>query len=604
MASDRAAAEVAADLEPALELHRAGHYAQAAAAYARIPHGHPRAASVLYLRASAALRVAGLAAARPLVARAARLEGTPLAEDADPSAYLALGDGLQAAARLAEAVPCYEIALLLDEALVGAYVGLGLVYAAFDRALEAAACFQSALRIDAGCVPALLNLGTAWRHIGQREAALPCYRLAVKLALDRADAHFLLGSLLCEIRELDEAVAVHRRALALAPDHPGVLSDLGSALVLQGDTDEGPSLLQRAVALAPRWPVAHVNLGIAFLRERRLQEGLAAFRAAQEVDPGCVYARFCESNLYLMQGDFAGGYALYDAHRAVYPHRHRTRRWEGQPLAGRTILLYAQHGLGDTLQFVRYVQRVAAMDGRVVLQVQPELLPLLGRQPGAAAVIATTEDAGPFDVQATLLELPAILGDTIETLPADVPYLYADPALQEHWAARLAREDRGFKVGIAWHGNPHQTDGLIRRCSLFDMAPIWGVPGVTVYSLQVGAGREELTASVGRVPVRDLGDLDRDAGAFMDTAAIVEALDLVVTIDTSIAHLAGGLARPVWMVVPYWADWRWMMERTDSPWYPTMRIFRQPRLGAWGPVFAEVGSALHERAMRSGTKRK
>jgi hypothetical protein len=405
------------------------------------------------------------------------------------------------------------------------------------------------------------------------------------------DAHFFLGTLLCELRELDEAVTVHRRALALAPDHPGTLTDLGSALVLRGDTEEGFSLLRRAVALAPRWPQAHVNLGIAMARERRLGEALASFRSALDADPDFVYARFCESNVHLMRGDFTRGYALYDAHRAVYPHRYRERRWDGRPLEGRTILLYAQHGLGDTLQFVRYVPRVCGLGGRVVLQVQGELLPLLRRQPGAASVVTTSEDPGPFDAQATLLELPAILGDTLETIPADVPYLRADPSLRAHWSASLA-VDGGFKVGIVWHGNPHQKDGLIRRCQLLDMAPIGDVPGVTVYSLQVGAGREELTAASGRFPVRDLGDIDRETGAFMDTAAIMEELDLVITVDTSIAHLAGGLARPVWMVVPYWADWRWMIDRTDSPWYPTMRIFRQPRPGAWAPVFAEVASAL------------
>jgi len=585
----------AANVARAVELHCAGHFVQAAAAYARIPDEHPRASSVLYLRAGAMLRAEGLASARPLAGRAAGLEGTPVAEDADAPTYLAIAERLRAARRFGEAVPCYEIALSLDDALVGAHLGLGLVYAALSRALEAAACFQSALRIDAGCVPALLNLGTAWRHLGQRESALPCYRLAVKLAPDQVDGHYLLGTLLCEMRDLDEAVAVHRRALALAPAHAAVLTDLGSALVLQGDTEEGPSLLRQAVELAPRWPVAQVNLGIALVRERRFREALVAFRAAQETDPGFVYARFCESNLYLMQGNFEQGYALYDAHRSVYPHRYRERRWDGSALSGRTILLYAQHGLGDTLQFVRYVPQVAAAGGKVVLQVQRQLVPLFARQRGAAVMCGTDQDPGPFDVQATLLELPAILGDTLATIPAEVPYVHADPALRARWAAYLSCHG-GFKVGIAWHGNPHQKDGLIRRCSLLDMAPIWDVPGVAVYSLQKGAGCDELTAAV---PVRDFGEIDKDAGAFMDTAAIMESLDLVVTIDTSIAHLAGALARPVWMVVPYWADWRWMTERTDSPWYPTMRIFRQPRPGAWAPVFHELAAALHER-VRAG----
>lgn len=469
----------------------------------------------------------------------------------------------------------------------------GLAFATCGHVLEAAASFQGALRLEPELVPALLNLGTAWRHLGRRESALPCYRLAAKLAPDRPEALYLLATLLCELRELDEAIAVHRRSLTLAAEQPGALSDLGSALVLRGgdgDVAAGMALLRRAVELAPHWPVAHVNLGVGLLRGRCMEEALACFRAAHEVDPGCDYARFCESNLLLMLGDYAGGYALYDAHRAVYPHRYRERRWDGGPLAGRTLLLYAQHGLGDTLQFVRYTARAAAAGGRVVLQVQPELLPLLGRLPGVAEVRPSSGEPGPFDAQASLLELPAILGDVVETLPAEVPYLVADPELCARWCRRLATAG-GFKVGLAWHGNPRQKDGLVRTCRLRDMAPVCEVPGVVAYSLQVGAGCEELTAA-DAPPVRDLGAIDGDAGAFMDTAAIMESLDLVITVDTSVAHLAGGLGRPVWMVVPYWADWRWMLERSDSPWYPTMRIFRQPEPGAWGPVFASVAAAL------------
>lgn len=553
---------------------------------------HEPESRMLFLQAATALRVRDLTFARRMVARAAVLESKSLAENAEAGEYLTLADSLHSNGRHSDALACYQIALQLDDSLLAAHMGMGFIYAASSRPHEAAMSFQNALRLDPNCIPALLNLGTMWRRVGEREAALPCYRFAVKLAPDKVEGYFFLATLLCELRELDEAVAVHRQALALAPDHPGVLTDLGSALVLQGKNDEGHALLRRAVALAPHWPVAHVNLGIAFTRAHRFGKALDAFKSAQEADPNFVYAQFCESNVYLMQGNYERGYAMYDAHRVVYPHRYRERRWDGSPLNGRTILLYAQHGLGDTLQFVRYVRRVADMGGRVILQIQPNLVPLFKSEPAAAAVVAFNEDPGPFDVQATLLELPAILGDTIETIPATVPYLRADPARVAHWRAYL-KHDQAFKIGIAWHGNPNQKDGLIRRCALRDMAPIWGLPGVTVYSLQVGAGREELSTG-DRAPVIDLGDIDRD-GAFMDTAAIMEALDLVITIDTSIAHLAGGLGRPVWMVVPYWADWRWMIDREDSPWYPTMRIFRQSQPGEWQPVFTELTNALHER---------
>ena len=346
-----------------------------------------------------------------------------------------------------------------------------------------------------------------WRRVGQREAALPCYRLAVKLAPDLMEAHFFLGTLLCELRELDEAIAVHRRALVLAPNHPGILTDLGSALVLQGKTDEGHVLLNQAVVLAPLWPVGHVNLGIALSRATALKMRLLHSNRPRMPTQIFYMPNSVRASVYLTKGDYKRGYALYDAHRAVYPHRYRERRWDGSPLDGRTILLYAQHGLGDTLQFIRYVSRVADMGGRIILQIQPNLVPLFRNEPAATSVLGTNDDPGPFDVQATLLELPAILGDTIETVPAKVPYLRADSTRVAHWSARL-KHDRAFKIGIVWHGNPNQKDGLIRRCALSDMAPIWGLPGVSVYSLQVGAGCEEISAGE-RLPVIDLGDIDQ-----------------------------------------------------------------------------------------------
>lgn len=471
---------------------------------------------------------------------------------------------------------------------------------AAGRLFEAAAVFQAALRLEPEQVPILLQLGSLWHRLGHRESALPCYRLAAKLAPNRPEALYLLATLLCELRELDEAVDLQRRALALAPDQPEVLSELGNALMLrggEGEIAEGMSYLRRAVSLAPGWAMGHVHLGVGYVRLKDAARALDCFRAAEELDPSCDYARFCESNVHLMLGDYKRGYAMYDAHRAVYPHRYRQRRWKGDELDGRTLLLYAQHGLGDTLQFVRYVPRVAKYGGRVVLQVQSQLLPLLGEQPGAAEVLVMNDGPVSFDVQATLLELPAVLGHELHTLPAEVPYLRADPGLCEVWAARLDRED-GFKIGLAWHGNPKQKDGLIRSCNVLDMAPLWSVPGVITYSLQVGAGEEQLRSQEVEPFVRDLGAIDRVAGPFMDTAAIMQSLDLIVTIDTAVAHLAGGLGRPVWLVLPYWSDWRWGLLGNKSPWYPTMRIFRQSEPGAWGPVFDEVTRALQQIEVR------
>ncbi len=584
------APETVTVIEKAVALHAAEQFEEAETLYSTVPEKHPRAASILYFRASAALRTAGLETALQLMRRAAELDGMPPgAAIPDSRSCLAWADLLARTGRFGEAAPCYEIAILLDPSLIEAHVGLGLVYAACRQPHYAAACFQRALRLDPCNGAALLNLATSWRFMGYHDAAAGCYREALRLLPNRMEVLYSLGTLLCEQRELEEAIEVHRRALSLAPNHAGVLTDLGSALVLTGKMDEGLALLYRAIAAAPGWAVAHVNLGIALVRLRRVEEARAAFHKAQALNPEFAYAKFCESNLDLLLGDFARGYALYDAHRKVYPHRHQERRWDGSPLNGKTILLYAQHGLGDTLQFVRYVPVVAQMGGRVLLQVQPALLKLLKNYPGAAEVLPSGDQPIEFDAQATLLELPAILGHIQETIPRAVPYLHADSVLSAAWASRL-QNDVGFRIGIAWHGNPHQKDGLIRSCTLQDMERICRVPGLIVYSLQCGKGSEELEAS--GLPLKKINDLDQHDGPFMDTAAIASLLDLVITIDTSIAHLAGGLGCPVWLAVPHWPDWRWMLDRSDSPWYPTMRIFRQVKPFEWKPVFEQMAREL------------
>jgi hypothetical protein len=273
-------------------------------------------------------------------------------------------------------------------------------------------------------------------------------------------------------------------------------------------------------------------------------------------------------------------------------------QWDGSPLEGRTILIHAEQGLGDTIQFIRYAPLVKRRGGTVIVECQPVLSQLLAGCPGIDRLIAQGSPLPAFDVHVPLLSLPRIFGTTLADVPAEVPYLFADAALIERWRDELAGVP-GVKIGIAWQGNTRFPADCMRSIPLTHFAPLAQVDGVRLFSLQKGPGREQLAATAAYLPVIDLADrLDEKAGGFMDTAAVVKNLDLIITSDTAIAHLAGALGVPVWVGLALGADWRYLLGREDSPWYPTMRLFRQTRLGDWDGVFERIASELRANGIR------
>jgi hypothetical protein len=302
--------------------------------------------------------------------------------------------------------------------------------------------------------------------------------------------------------------------------------------------------------------------------------------------------------LSLLKGDFQRGWAEYQWRWKTKqaPQRGFSQPlWDGQPLEGRTILLHAEQGLGDTIQFVRYAALVKRLGGTVVLECPKPLLPLLATFAGIDQLVGQGDELPAFATHAPLLSLPGILQTSLDTIPAAVPYLFAAPALKEHWREKL-RAVHGYKIGINWQGQPGQGQWLARSIPLQQLATLAEIPGVRLVSLQKGAGREQLAEASGRFPLVDLGDeVDQAGGAFMDTAAIVMNLDLVITSDTALPHLAGSLGAAVWVALPLVPDWRWLLDRGDSPWYPTMRLFRQDQRGDWQGVFRRIKVALADR---------
>jgi len=360
--------------------------------------------------------------------------------------------------------------------------------------------------------------------------------------------------------------------------------------------DEAIEDLRRAVQLQPTMADAHASLGVALSIQQRFDEAMAHFDNALAIDSHCAEAGWNRALLRLLSGDYRRGWPEYEwrwrCKRTIPLPPFSQPRWDGGPLQGRTILLSGEQGLGDTLQFVRYAPLVKALGGRVVLQCPNELLPLLSRMAGIDRLVAADAALPPFDVYAPLMSLPAAFHTTLETIPAEIPYLSADPGLVAHWRQELTGI-RGFRVGIAWQGSPRHAWDRLRSTALEQFEPLAGVDGVRLISLQKGPGSEQLQALGSRLPVVDLGNrFDESAGPFMDTAAVLANLDLLVCADTALAHLAGAMGLRAWVALFFTPDWRWLLQREDSPWYPSLRLFRQSRPGDWAGVFRRMAEAL------------
>jgi tetratricopeptide (TPR) repeat protein len=487
----------------------------------------------------------------------------------DPEGPFALGSLLLHQANYPDAADAFRHCLQLRPDHVEALVNLGFVLGEQEKWDEARASYERALAVRPGLPEALHNLANVHREMGRLDEALACYDQALRRRPGYAKAHVNRGVALVKQGKVDEAVASIRRGLELDPDFAEAHSSLGAALSLQEKLDESVAAYRRALSLNPDMAEAHWNLGLALLLQGNFAEGWPEFE-------------------WLWRCKKGGGVPAHD--RPL---------WDGSPLDGKTILLYASQGLGDTIHFVRYCRLVRQRGGRTLVQVQRPLLRLLASCPGIDQLVPQRAELPPFDVHAALQSLPGIFGTDLATIPADVPYLFADPDLVLHWRRQLAPV-RGFRVGIVWQGNPEHPWDRHRSVPLAAFEPLARVEGVRLISLQKGPGSEQLAALGGRFPVLSLGPLvDETSGPFLDSAAILANLDLLVTSDTSSAHLAGALGVPVWVALSFSPDWRWLLGRPDSPWYPTMRLVRQTALGDWAGVFDRIAAALREAAARA-----
>jgi tetratricopeptide (TPR) repeat protein len=510
-----------------------------------------------------------------------------------------LGAALTELGQLDEAAAVYRSALLYHPRAARLHGGLGAALIAQGRFDDGIKAYGEAVVHDPDQAATWLaeanhRMATVLRKRGQLDAAAAALQQAIALKPNCATAHADLGLIFKELGRLDDAIASYRQAIAIDPRHAVAHINLGVALHRRGEAEAALAALETAAALAPGHANVYGNMANVLQTLGRIAESRQMHEQAVAIEPANAKARHNRALSILLSGDLKLGFAEYEWRRKGGSPDHAARgfsqpEWDGGPLAGRTILLHSEQGLGDTLQFVRFVSAVEAMGARVVLQVQPPLVSLLQRSFPAAEVIARTEPPPPFDVQLPLMSLPWRLGTTLDTIPANIPYLTADPAKVAVWRERLAGRG-GLKVGLVWSGNPktkHDRQRSIAAKALLDRLPS---EGVALFSLQkdVRPQDQPALAAYGERIV----DLASSFADFSDTAAAVSALDLVITVDSAVAHLAGGLGRPAWMLTPYALDWRWLCERTDSPWYPTLRLFRQARPGEWAGALAEVGEAL------------
>jgi tetratricopeptide (TPR) repeat protein len=528
-------------------------------------------------------------------------------EASHADAWFFLGAACQMQGNLRDARSHYEKAIDLRPSHGATHYNLGFAYEQDGMLDNAVASYRQALRIEPSNLAALNNLGNVFKAQCQRDDAAECYREVLRLRPDFAEVHANLGNVLADQEKLVEAENSYRQALHLRPDYAEAHYNLALLFAKSGKTYDAIAAYQQALSLKPDYVEAHVNLGNALRLTGQMDEALASFGEALRRNPNSPSAHWNRALVLLSRGNFDEGWPEYEWRWAQhsFARRHFAQPlWDGSDLSGKTIFLYAEQGLGDTLHFIRYAPLVKQRGGKVIVECQPQLLQLLSEFPGVECLVAHGSPLPQFDIQAPLLSIPGILHTTLGTIPSSIPYFHADAKLIERWRRELESRDR-FRIGIAWQGNAANPGDSHRSIPLAHFAILARIPGVRLISLQKGPGTQQLNSIAESIPVLDLASrLDETSGAFMDTAAVMMNLDLVITSDTAVAHLAGALGVPVWVALAFASDWRWLLQREDSPWYPTMRLFRQVRFGDWRDVFeriAEVLVNLTQKARRGGT---
>jgi len=572
-------------LQKALKLHQAGELVDAAEIYRAILETNSNHPDALHLLGVILQAAGDLEAAITLITRS-----TELAPDFVAS-WVNLGNALQLDGRLEDAVDAFKRAMEIapdqaeaannlasalnelerfDEAIEAceqaikltpglgvAHSNLGNALAGLERMDEAIASYKRALEINPADAAAYYNLGNAYSNLNDLEGALEQYRKSVALDNANAEKHYNFANTALALDMFDDAVEAFGKAIEIDPDYIDAHCNLGATLQKMGRTGDAIASLERAITDEPDSPDLHWNLSLALLQHGDYGRGWAEYEWRWKTPTFLAFAR-----------DFG------------------KPRWQGEDLTGKTIFIDTEQGFGDGIMFSRYAPLVAERGGRVILECRPQLNRLFESLDGVVELVDLGAEPPEYDLHAPLMSLPYLFETTMETLPASVPYLTVPEGTPVD--SRIA-EAEGLSIGIVWAGSPTRVDNHKRSCELADFAPLFAVPGTRFFSLQVGPFQDQLNDADNSAGVIDLAD---DLNDFGDTAAAIQALDLVISVDTGVLHLAGALGKTAWSLMSKPTGFLWQDERADSAWYPTLKLFRQSDPGDWGPVFDAAAKEL------------
>jgi Flp pilus assembly protein TadD len=455
---------------------------------------------------------------------------------------------------------------------------------------EAEQLYRQILQINPQQVDAWHLLGVIAYQSGNTAQAIALYRQALIVNSDLPQIHSNLAVALKAQGLLAEAITHYQKAINLQPNSAQFHYNLALVYQEQGNLPAAENSYLQSIAFQPNYAAAYNNLALVQTFQGKINDAIDSFDKAIELQPDFAEARRNRAETLLLMGEFPLGFAEYEWRWRLYQPDQlpdfSTPAWDGLPLEGKTILLYAEQGLGDTFQFIRYASLVSDRGGKVIVACLPSQIELIKTVPGVQQVFSLDQDLPEFHTQAPLMSLPYLLGTTLDTIPASIPYITASDSHNLHLETP---PEKRLKVGIVWAGNPDNRHNLRRTSGLQPFIPLLKMPEIAFYSLQVGKNAQDIAQLPGDAQIQDLSPQLQN---FSITAAVINQLDLVLTIDTSVAHLAGALGQKTWVVLPYVPDWRWLLHREDSPWYPTMRLFRQSSFGDWSGVFARVAREL------------
>ena len=579
-------------LQQAVRLHQQGHLAKAERLYRDVLDRNPSSADAQNFLGVLAMQKGKPEQAEFLLRSA--LRNNPVS----PAILNNYGRVLRRLKRPADALETYDRALAIKPDDVKLLSNRGLALADLKRPAEALESYDRALAIQPDNAKALSNRGLALVGLKRLDEALESYDRALAIQPDHAETLSNHGFVLALLKRPAEALESYERALAIQPDNAEILSNRGIALSDLGQPQEALESYDRALAIQPDYAEALSNRGIALFDLRRPEEALESYRRAIAIQPDKATAHWNEALCRLTYGDFEQGWTKYEWRWQTESFEKALRGfsqplWLGeQDIAGKTILLHAEQGFGDTIQFSRYAESVRARGANVVLEVPSALLGLLSRMVvgddgETIPVIPRGSRLPDFDVHTPLLSLPLACGTRLDTIPCRIPYLSAPPGSAPIWRDRLGPRT-SLRVGIAWSGNPGHRNDHTRSIALRTFAQMFA-PGIQFVSLQKDVRPDDQGVLAGHPDVLEFAEHLRD---FTDTAGLAQEMDLVVSVDTSVAHLAGALGKPVWLLVAFTPDYRWLLDRDDSPWYPGMRIYRQGTRRDWNEVVARVRADL------------